>query len=314
MDGSEVPRLQKPWLIAVWPGMGQVAITAGYYLMAKLDMEMFAEFSPVELFDVDQVVVQNGVIQPVERPHSRLYLWRDPDEQHDLLVFLGDAQPQLGKYAFCRKLIEFARAHDVERVFTFAAMATQMHPDNMSKVFGATTEQETVAEFTQMGIEPIEDGQIGGLNGILMGAALEKGIPGTCLLGEMPHIFVQFLYPKASLAVLRTFTTLAGIDLDTKELVQQAQTVDQHLGQILSQAEQAIRERQAGEGEEEEEFVAPPESTEEEITPEDEARIDDLFSKAAEDRSHAYELKQELDRLGVFKQYEDRFLDLFKKS
>jgi hypothetical protein len=26
------------------------------------------------------------------------------------------------------------------------------------------------------------------------------------------------------------------------------------------------------------------------------------------------ELKQELDRLGVFKEYEDRFLDLFKSS
>jgi hypothetical protein len=35
---------------------------------------------------------------------------------------------------------------------------------------------------------------------------------------------------------------------------------------------------------------------------------------AAKDRSKAFELKQELDRLGVFKEYEDRFLDLFKKS
>jgi uncharacterized protein len=26
----------------------------------------------------------------------------------------------------------------------------------------------------------------------------------------------------------------------------------------------------------------------------------------------AFELKQELDRLGVFKEYEDRFLDLFR--
>jgi hypothetical protein len=38
-----------------------------------------------------------------------------------------------------------------------------------------------------------------------------------------------------------------------------------------------------------------------------------LFEKAREDRSKAYELKGELDRLGVFDLYEDRFLDLFKK-
>jgi hypothetical protein len=38
-----------------------------------------------------------------------------------------------------------------------------------------------------------------------------------------------------------------------------------------------------------------------------------LFNQANQDRSKAFELKQELDRLGVFKDYEDRFLDLFKK-
>ena len=31
------------------------------------------------------------------------------------------------------------------------------------------------------------------------------------------------------------------------------------------------------------------------------------------DRSKAYELKRELDRLELYKDYEDRFLDLFKK-
>jgi hypothetical protein len=43
-------------------------------------------------------------------------------------------------------------------------------------------------------------------------------------------------------------------------------------------------------------------------------RIEELFTQAATDRSKAYELKQELDRLGVFKDYEDRFLDLFKQA
>ena len=36
------PKLNKPWLVAVWPGMGHVAISARYYLMAKLDMHVLA--------------------------------------------------------------------------------------------------------------------------------------------------------------------------------------------------------------------------------------------------------------------------------
>ena len=38
-----------------------------------------------------------------------------------------------------------------------------------------------------------------------------------------------------------------------------------------------------------------------------------LFEQAAHDRSKAYELKRELDRLNQFASYEDRFLDLFLK-
>jgi hypothetical protein len=33
-------KLNQPWLVAVWPGMGHVAISAGYYLMAKLGMHL----------------------------------------------------------------------------------------------------------------------------------------------------------------------------------------------------------------------------------------------------------------------------------
>ncbi len=42
--------------------------------------------------------------------------------------------------------------------------------------------------------------------------------------------------------------------------------------------------------------------------------IEDLFNQAQQDRAKAIELKQMLDRLGVFTEYEDRFLDLFKRG
>ena len=53
-------KLNKPWLVAVWPGMGHVAISAGYYLVTKLGMHILAEFSAHELFDVEHVEVKGG--------------------------------------------------------------------------------------------------------------------------------------------------------------------------------------------------------------------------------------------------------------
>jgi uncharacterized protein len=300
-------KLNHPWLVAVWPGMGHVASSAGYYLMAKLGMELLAEFSPAELFDVEHVNVREGLVQPVERPRSRLFVWHDPDGQRDIVVFIGEAQPQVGKYAFCHKLIAYAREFGVERVFTFAAMATEMHPEHDSRVFAAATEEACLNELRQLELLLLDDGHIGGLNGVLLAAAAEAGLSGVCLLGEMPHIFAQFPFPKASLAVLETFTTITRRELDMTELSEQAQMVDQKLGEILTRVQQAMGHEPTIE-----EDYSPESEPEPRLTREDERQIETLFAQAAQDRSKAYELKRELDRLNVFDDYEDRFLDLFK--
>jgi proteasome assembly chaperone (PAC2) family protein len=306
---AERLKLNRPWMVAVWPGMGNVAITAGYYLLSKLDMHVIAEYEASDLFDVDAVEVKEGIIQPGRSPRNRFFVWNDPKRKHDLVVFLGEAQPPIGKYRFCRKLIEYAGELEVERVFTFAAMATQMHPKQRSRVFGAATEQQSLDELKRLELEVLEDGNIGGLNGVLLAAAAEANLRGACLLGEMPHIFTQLPFPKASLAILEIFGTITGIELDFAELADQARAMEEQLGELLTRVEKAYLEQHS---DEDESFS--PEPEEEKVTAADEQRIETLFAQAGKDRSKAFELKRELDRLGIFKEYEDRFLDLFKKA
>ncbi|HJZ93330.1 MAG TPA: PAC2 family protein [Gemmataceae bacterium] len=301
--------LHRPWLVAVWPGMGHVALNAGYYLLSKLGMDVIAELEAGDLFDVDHVEVKAGLIQAGRRARNRFFLWRDPAEKRDLVVFLGEAQPPLGKYPFCRQLVSYARKLGVERVVTFAAMATRMRPGHRSRVFGAATDEDSLQELKRLELEVLEEGHIGGLNGVLLGVAAETGVRGACLLGEMPHMLTQLPFPKASLAVLDVFTTMTGIDLDLSELAEQAQVVEQQLVELLAAAEGQDEASQ-----EEEELPAPGPVSEDRLSPEDERRIEGLFEQAARQRSKAFELKRELDRLGVFKEYENRFLDLFKKA
>jgi proteasome assembly chaperone (PAC2) family protein len=305
----EKPQLHHPWLVAVWPGMGNVALNAGIYLLAKLDMKVIAEMEAADLFDVDHVEVKHGLIGAGRHPRNRFFVWTDPRHQQDLVVFLGEAQPPLGKYPFCRQLIAYAREIGVERVFTFAAMATRMHPEHAARVFGAATDRETLEELKRLELEVLEDGHIGGLNGVLLGAAAESGLRGACLLGEMPHLFAQLPFPKASLAILQVFTTITGMDLDFTELAEQAKVVEERLGELLARVEKTYGQEPAAE----EEGYSPEPAEEERVRAADRQRIEGLFEEAGKDRSKAFELKQELDRLGVFKEYEDRFLDLFKK-
>lgn len=306
---SDNKKPNEPWMVAVWPGMGSVALSAGYYLMSKLGMTAIAEYSSDELFDVDHVNVEAGLITTAVRPRSRLFLWKDPQDRHDIVVFIGEAQPPRGKYAFCNDLIDQAEELEVQRVFTFASMATRMHPQNDPRIFGAATDGEGLRELQRLKIAPMSEGQIGGLNGVLLGAAAEAGMQGFCLLGEIPHVFAQVPFPKASLSVLEVFATMAGIDVDFSELRDSAELMQKKLGEVLSQVEHIIHD----EAPLEEEVITPETTNGAGLSPEEKDEINTLFIAAEQDRSRAFELKQLLDELNAFREYEDRFLDLFQE-
>lgn len=309
---TEKIRLNRPWLVAVWPGMGKVAFNAGIYLLAKLRMTAVAVLDAPLWFEIESVDVKNGLIEPPRQPPSRFFACHNPDGPHDLMVFLGEAQPVVGKYHMCRQIIEFAKSWGAERVVTFAAMATNMRPEHPARVFGVATDEKLLNELKRLEVEIMSDGQISGLNGLLLGAAAEADLPGMCLLGEMPHVFAQLPFPKASLAILEVFSTLARINVDLTELAEKASLTERQLSELLARVEQELTIKEESSVEEESAEEATPAETET-IDPAEYERIEQLFQSAATNRSKAFELKQELDRLGLFKKYEDRFLDLFRK-
>jgi proteasome assembly chaperone (PAC2) family protein len=316
-------KLRDPWFIAAWPGMGNVALTAGIYLVEKLAGLVTTQFGDQEQFDVEHVDVKKGLITPV-RPRSEFYLWQDPVGERDLIIYLADAQPGLGGYGLCRKLVDEALKRGAGRLMTFAALATPIHPTQDPRVFGVSTHKSSLKQMRELGVNIMDEGQISGLNGVLLAAAAERGLQGSCLLGEMPYFAVNVPNPKASQAVLDTFARMSGIGLDLAPLARQAKVVDKRLAELLDKMK-----REGGDGAEDEPSEAEmadfhdPTSNVSEVPPSEPGhdlevktrrRIESLFRKARGNRSKAMELKQELDRLNVFKDYEDRFLDLFKKA
>lgn len=310
---TTLPKLTHPWLIAVWPGIGNVAINAGFYLMSKLGMSVLTELQTPVFFDIDHVEVQKGILHSGRRPRSRFFLYTDPEKKRDIVLLLGEAQPAIGKHQYCESIVEFAEKLGIERIYTFAAMATQMHPEQQSRVYVAASNEKTLEELQQQDVQVLEEGNIGGLNGVLLGVAADKGLHGACLLGEMPHIFSQLPFPKASLAILECFSSYTGIDIDFTELAEQSRLMEEQLGEILSQVEEKLG-RNFTPPEEEEPVQAQPLTALEKLTDDDRRSIEELFSLSKSDRKKAFELKQVLDKLKVFKDYEDRFLDLFKKE
>jgi hypothetical protein len=63
-------------------------------------------------------------------------------------------------------------------------------------------------------------GNITGLNGLLLGAAKKRGIEAICIMGEIP-VYLQGLpipYPKASKSVLEVLSTALEIQIDMERI------------------------------------------------------------------------------------------------
>lgn len=302
--------LRSPVLVGAWPGMGGVAQIAGIHLVKQLGAQPIEELDPRPFFEPQGVAVQGGLIQPMALPRSVFYGWRDPQGAQDLLVLLCDQQPAAGVRRYVDALLEIALRHGVSRVFTFAAMASQLEVGGPARVFAAATSAEFVERMRADGVTLLEAGDITGMNGVFLGAAAERGLHGACLLGEFPFVAANLPNPRASAAILAAFSRYAGIALDTEELLGEARRVEDALAKHMRAAGKAqATPENGGEGGNGEITAA-----DETVDADERARIEELFAAATKDRTKAMQLKAELDRLGRFHEYEDRFLDLFRKA
>lgn len=304
------------WLVAAWPGMGQVATTAAIYMLSKLKMHQVGEFTARELFELETVEVNSGLLHAAKLPRSRLFLWMNPLGNRDIVVFLGEAQPPTGKLALCERLLSQARTLGVNRFFTFSAMATDMPPNHPSRTFGVASDPASLADLSRHHVSVLAEGTIAGLNGVALAAAAEAGLPATGLLGEMPGLAAQIPYPSAAAAVLKVFRELAGVPLDLSELEEYGRSMQVQLSQVYEKVREVLGEEETAEESQSEsaesKSVEPAAPEHPVLADEDAERIERLFRDARSDRSKAFELKRELDRLGAFRRFEDRFLDLFE--
>jgi len=322
-------RLRDAWLVAAWPGLGGVALIAAWALVRALGAEQSAQLPGDGHYELHNIDVEHGILQTPRLPTGVFFEWRRPggegpgEEGPDILLYLAEAQPQTGADKLAREVIKRARARGVRRVATFAALARPMHPRDDVAVHAVATDREMLDRALAAGAEPLAEGQVGGLNGVALGVGEWEGLPGLGLMADIPYFAGGAPNPKSAKAALEVFARVANLDLDLDELGEQAASMEDQLSDLLERLQQAAREGRTSESVElpQPEAGDEPgeESTEEpenprELTQRDRARIEELFDAARGDRSRAVELKTELDRLGVFGRYEDRFLDLFKRA
>lgn len=308
--------LHKPILIACWPGMGEVAFRSGLFLKDSLGFKKFAVITDSGLFPAQAVVVSAGILSMPQIEEGSFYFHKGQGASPDIILFLGQAQPPFEKVnQFAELILEFVLEFNVSRVFTFAAFPQAIEHRQPSSVLISATDKAVLNEFSKYKLKVLKEGQITGLNGLLLGAAKARSIPGVCLLGEIPFYTIQVENPKATLAILGILADYLKLTFDSSLLKKRATVLENEIDKLISYLKGEASEQEDLPLSEDdilkirkdlEKFTKLPQSARH--------KIDSLFKKASFDISFASELKKMLDEWGVYKEYEDRFLDLFKKK
>ena len=254
------PKLEKPVLIASWPGIGNIGIIAVDTLRGMVRAEELGEIEAWDFFYPSKVLIKDGELKGLEFPSSKFYFKRT--EVRDLLFFMGEEQPTEGgrayaegtkAYQMANLVLDVALKFGCRRVYTSGAAVAPIHHTSRSKVWAVPNSEGLIAEVRSYEntviMSDIEgrggQGSITGLNGLLLGVAKKRGLEGICVMGEIP-VYLQGLplpYPKASKSVLEVLSAALGLNIPMEGIAAFAERSEEEIETLYKGFPEQIREQ-----------------------------------------------------------------------
>ena len=254
------PTLKNPVLIAGWPGIGNVGIIAVDTLRRMVGAEEFGQIEPWDFFYPKKVLIRNGELEDLEFPKSSFHFRQT--EKKDLMFFIGEEQPTEGgvvyaqgnkAYQIANLVLDVALKFGCRRVYTSGAAVAPIHHTMRSKVWAVPNTRDLINEVRSYKntvlMSDIEgrggQGNITGLNGLLLGVAKKRGLEAICVMGEVP-IYLQGLplpYPKASKSVLEVLTAALGISLEMEGIATVAERSEREIEELYERFPPGVKEQ-----------------------------------------------------------------------
>lgn len=254
------PVLEKPVLVAGWPGIGNIGLIAVDTLRRALVAEEFGEIEPWDFFYPKGIVIRDGELESLSFPSNKFYFKKT--EKRDLIFFIGEEQPtDLGRayaegqkaYHMASLVLDVAQRFGCQRAYTSGAAVAPIHHTMRPRVWGVPNMETLIDEVraceNTILMSDVEgrggQGNITGLNGLLLGVAKKKGMEAICVMGEIP-IYLQGLslpYPKASKSVLEVLTGILGVSIGMEEIAMAAERSEMEIQQLYERFPPEIREQ-----------------------------------------------------------------------
>ena len=155
----------------------------------------------------------NGLPQSIESSKSTT---NDPLSSKDLILLTGDSQPVVpgSEYVLSEQILNLITKFNISNIYSLASYVTGTFV-NDPKIYGTATNPEMVKSFRSFNISTLDNGNITGMNGLILGLGKLRGIEGICLLGETSGYVID---AKASKNLLEIVNNVLGIHINMDEM------------------------------------------------------------------------------------------------
>ncbi|AUX10772.1 ATP-grasp superfamily enzyme [Halalkaliarchaeum desulfuricum] len=231
-DRTKELATDSPTLIEGLPGLGLVASIAVDQITKQLELEQHGtirsdEFPPVASFNDGRV-----------RDTVRVYAGKDPD----VMTLQSDVPIPPNAVECLSKCVLTDLAEDFEKA-VFLAGAPAETETEIGEIVGVATTDELETDLVDAGIPLAEGaGVIGGITGGLLASCYHNDIPASVLVVRS-HPYIPD--PGAAREVVENaLEPLVDFDIDTQELLEQAEEIQRQKQQIAQQLQQYQQQQQ----------------------------------------------------------------------
>jgi uncharacterized protein len=216
-------------VFASLPDMGKVGGIVSSYLSQNLRAEYIAEIVSTEKPWVSNC---NGIVKSVVETYQIYY-----SKLNKLLIFTGVSQPQEPSelYKLCSLLLDYVQTiGKVGRLYSAGGYLREQ-VTGAPRVCGVVSRIELKRILAKSNIDFIgnEINCITWFNGLILGLAGDRNIDSIGLFGEISETTIA--QPLAAKSIVKAFTKIENIKLDTKALDKQYEAI---LEDVQNQKEQ----------------------------------------------------------------------------
>jgi proteasome assembly chaperone (PAC2) family protein len=216
------PSLRRPRAVLAFEGWNDACDAASGALRHLLErrhiQQPFAVIESEEFFDFQEhrpsVTVRNGSVQAMTWPETRFYAIERPDQDHDLVIVVGD-EPTFRWKTFARTVAAVLADSGVESVTMLGAYIGSVTHSAPVPLSGVVTDPSSLES---MALPPTDYEGPTGIVAVLGEACKEAGIPATSIWAATPHYLAASPNPMAMRALLAKAGEIVGFDGDSQEL------------------------------------------------------------------------------------------------